>query len=474
MTLTHLDENNVSEIQIYLAFVKQIKSFERDVRQQIFCLSKSRLFHCIDNAYFIRVFEKEVVDCDVLVDDELMIDTLIDKLFKLRRFRNVNVDLEIVTLKIKNINSRVDNKENIAWDFSFSQDQLDICQTIIIIIIQALDFVAFLSMNYVRRRKNMRHETNFEDYSRSTWTLHFISKFSFELTSFMIFIAQLKTTLESMRDYIKEIAIKWYVRNQCFHREFEIERTRCKINEHIEVKYDVSRSMICEFEILESILLFWRNTLDMIAEMHETFKRFFEYFSVEILTLFSLFEDFKFVQIFIDIKVIVKNKNQQCKFALYEENRYMRRHQYVVEFEESFIYSWKTQWNFLYIRNIINKRQTFFLSRDMISLTWWNVTSIISNKILKWSSNEIDILKNYIVDLIFNFQLIVDFEKILNMTKLHRLSMKAQDFVSSTSHEFESWNETFIHKDDDKLSNDMKKIKSSLDLRWKRWSSSHY
>ena len=96
---------------------------------------------------------------------------------------------------------------------------------------------------------------------------------------------------------------------------------------------------------------------------------------------------------------------------------------------------------------------------------------------LNWLSTTVEILKNYIVDLAFDSQLIIDIKKILYLTKRQKTSMKTQKFILSTIRHVKFSTkmcvENFNHE---KLVDKTKNIisKSRMNSWWKRWFSNQY
>ena len=210
--------HDMISISFKAKIIDSIKNFELAMRQQTFCLSKSRIFVNVIYFYFIRIFEKEIINCDIFIDEKLLFDFLIHRFFQLWRFREVDSKFEIISLKIKNISFHVDNKNNIVWIYEFNQKQFEKCQVVIITNIKESRFVVLISMKYVRRLKKKSVEYNVYEIYRSMWTLHLCSSFFFDYASFMILNAQIEKKLQIMRNYFKDIRFKWYNSNKFLYR----------------------------------------------------------------------------------------------------------------------------------------------------------------------------------------------------------------------------------------------------------------
>ena len=206
--------HDMTSISFKAKIVDSIKNFEFAMCQQTFCLSKSKIFDDVTYFYFIRAFEKEIINCDILIDEKLLFDFLTHRLFQLWRFREIDFEFEVISLEIKNISFHVDNRDNIVWIYEFNQEQFEKCQVVIITSIKESRFVALISMKYVRRLKKKSDEYDVYEIYRSMWILHSCSSFLFDYASFMIFNAQIEEKLQIMRDYFKDIRFKWYNSNK--------------------------------------------------------------------------------------------------------------------------------------------------------------------------------------------------------------------------------------------------------------------
>ena len=259
-----------------------------------------------------------------------------------------------------------------------------------------------------------------------------------------------------------------------------MDETKCehrRVNHFTGAIYDVPRPQSHGFTILEPKFEPWRKALDMISKIHQAFANFSNDFRVELLTIFPLFGDFKITQISTGIEIIVEIKADHCVYAPNKEIPHMRHSQLSMGFTNRHIFTWKTQWDFLYTTTTKNRQQALFLPRDLIPPTWWNATPDNSGGTLEWPSTDVDILKDYTVDLASDYQLVTDIERVLCSTKRQRTSMKPQRSVPSAVRHVEPPTEVCVEgpnhgnlvgRAEDIVS------RSGLNPRWRRWSSSQY
>ena len=114
----------------------------------------------------------------------------------------------------------------------------------------------------------------------------------------------------------------------------------------------------------------------------------------------------------------------------------MKHHQRAIDFEKRLIFDYRAQWNMLHTNLDIESRhreQTLFISRDDISLEWWNVKTKM-RQMLKWMLKRSNDFEKYLVNALSRRRMIQDMKKILLKAK----SMQAIKFISLSSFELES------------------------------------
>lgn len=209
-----------------------------------------------------------------------------------------------------------------------------------------------------------------------------------------------------------------------------------RINEHTGAKYDVPKPTRVTSELLEPGFLPWRRALEAITQIHEAFTECPGDFKPELLDIFPLYGDFKFVQRSTGTEIIVEIKSRQCEWELNSGEPYMRHHQYAIGFEGRHIFSWKTQWDFLLTKHEDAQTQALFLPRDLIPVSWWNADPTSPDKKLAWPSDAVGVLKDYVVDLTSNSRLVADIESIFHLTETDRTSVKAVNSIPEAPYQF--------------------------------------
>lgn len=179
----------------------------------------------------------------------------------------------------------------------------------------------------------------------------------------------------------------------------------------------------------------WKWAMGDVRRLHTAFEQYSNRFIVEMLDIFPLFGDFKFVaKENPALQIIGECKSGHCEFELGGDNPrgapYMRHSQYAKGFEGRKIFRWATQWDFLFTINSKNEQQALLIARDLVPPFWWNKVPV-GEPWLWWPVNSADIfvLKECLIDLSSPSQLVADMERVLDFTKNLTKSVKAKHAV---------------------------------------------
>ncbi|KAL8927758.1 MAG: hypothetical protein Q9208_002174 [Pyrenodesmia sp. 3 TL-2023] len=422
MASVNEEEERIAKARGFLVAVNQVQSFFKTITQQMSVLSEARVFEKVDNVHLIRAFEGGTTDCGLFLHDEIPSGTLADQLFELARSRRG--EFVVVPIELKLAFPATDSKGNVTWRFSFSsQGQLDACQAVVVSSILAPDLVAFIPMHYIRQRGTLKPKSLFMETARYEWALHAVPPFPPEWAPFIEPLAHLGKALECMRQYTLGVAPEW-------------------VNERTGARYSVPRPTHFSTKLLQPDFVPWRKALKVIARVHRAFRKSPGDFEPELLDIFPLYGDFKFVQRSTGTEIIVEIKGAQCEWELDRRDPFMEHCQYAIGFKGRKIFSWKTQWDFLLTKHKSVRTLALFLPRDLIPFSWWNQDPPNPSGKLSWPSHEAAILKDYVVDLSSDSQLVADITRIFDLTKRHRSSLKALNCLPPAPYELTAEPET--------------------------------
>ncbi|KAL8869709.1 MAG: hypothetical protein Q9174_004068 [Haloplaca sp. 1 TL-2023] len=379
--------------------VNLARSFAHAGNQYTSSLSELQVFDQFSQPYFLRAFEGGQNDCGIYVGDALPGGTMTDRLFELRhhqRERRVVLPLEIKTL------SPISNGHGaLMWEMLFSKEQMDNTQAVIVTTPFEPEYFAFVPMKYLQPRQMSdleRWHVNMQG-QRPLWTVHAPPGFPPELAPFIIPASQLGVALESMRDYAMGNTDAW-------------------VNVHTGVDFEVDRPQAFPIDVLEPSWPPWQMALAQIDALHGAFQLFSKDWRVELVDVFPMLGDFKFVHIASGTEVLVEAKRAHCKFLLDGGDQSFMTHVQnpIVIVETRHIFCWKAQWDFIYTQSKDDVSGALFLPKDEIPESWWNS----SEPTLVWPLEQIGNLRKYHVSTMSTAETFRDIVAILNR-RLHQI-----------------------------------------------------
>ena len=158
---------------------------------------------------------------------------------------------------------------------------------------------------------------------------------------------------------------------------------------------------------------------------------------MEFVDLFPISGDMKLVYNTTGTEILVEVKKDHCDFALGEElepsQRYMKHGQDVRGLRDRQVFSWKAPWDYIYTVQGRGKRreEALFIPRDMIPQSWWNNTPLGTEDFdLDWPADDIETVRQYVVDLRSPNSIAMDIERIIILTLDQTNSMKAQNDIT--------------------------------------------
>ncbi|KAL8657104.1 MAG: hypothetical protein Q9226_002256 [Calogaya cf. arnoldii] len=387
--------------------VNQARSFSAAVKQQYLYLVESTICRAVDNPHFIRAFEGGRNDCGMFLEDQELTGTLTE-----RFFRAVSSNAPIILMEIKTVSPVADNRGNISWKIEFSKEQLKSYQVVLVASTAAPDFVALIPMHLIKQRKDLKEGKAIYETYRPLWSIHPPPLFPPEFSPFLVPLKQLGRALECIRE----------------------------TNEFTGVPYtDVPPPAPGLVKDLVPYFEPWVKAMAEVEMLHQAFKeKASAQFDVEMLDIFPLFRDFKFVsRADPNVEVIGEMKDKKYYFNL-GQNPYIRHMQHAVLFGGRKIFGWRTQWDILFTFNADNNNQALLLPRDLIPHYWWNKDTP-NDGYLHWPSNtkSFATLRQYVVNLKPESRLIADVERILQIIQHQRGSMKANNPTPMQAYQFE-------------------------------------
>ncbi|KAL9034962.1 MAG: hypothetical protein Q9180_005116 [Flavoplaca navasiana] len=389
--------------------------------QQTVYLSESRVFNHADaNKHFLRGFEGGINDCGLYVGDQTLSDgTQTDKMFELdERYRDSREN-PVLPIEIKTISPKGNGDANMSWSLGFSRKQYDTCQAVLVNTVKEPDLIALIPMYYIRQRIRTpaKDGDKIADHIRPLWTIHPAQAYPPEMAPFILPIAMLGRALENMRDYA-------------------IGATKLWVNEHTGVRFNVPVPTRHASTILRPDFVPWQNALDMVARVHKAFK-YTKNFRMEFVDLFPISGDMKLVHNATGTEILVEVKKGHCDFTLGEElepsQRYMKHGQDVRGLRDKQVFSWKAPWDYIYTVQERSKRreEALFIPRDKIPKSWWNQIPLGADDYnLAWPANNIETVRQYVVDLRSPNSIATDIKRIIILTLDQTKSIKAQDDIT--------------------------------------------
>ena len=166
-----------------------------------------------DNKDCVKIYEFEKHDLELYTKIKLLDDDNIERLLAFYHELRRN-DENLMLIKIKIIDFILDKHEQIKhivkYEFEFFEIQVRDCQILIVNVIKDSDFVALISVYYLRRKNSLIDDKIcFENQIKLSWILHSLATFSLELISFIISRSKIEETLAQIKKYLKEIETRW-------------------------------------------------------------------------------------------------------------------------------------------------------------------------------------------------------------------------------------------------------------------------
>ncbi|KAI4252931.1 MAG: hypothetical protein LQ352_004003 [Teloschistes flavicans] len=376
-------------------------------------LSEARVFSHATSRLFLQGLEGGINDCGLFVGEELPAgDTATDRMFEVQA-SSPNKPT-VIPLDIKMYSPIADPLGNIHLTYRLSDES----QGLIILSHTEPSFVALVPIDYISQQiwtiGNIR----------PLWTLHPVPAFWPELWPFILPFQGLNNALAAMRN-------------------FHLGRDEEWINHYTGVRFfDASRPTASGTAMLEPDHPPFRMALGMVKYLHKALQQYLETFRVEFVDSFPLLHDLKIVHKHTGVQIFVEMKKSHALFRLGGPGSELFRHmQYAHGDSSRAIFSWEVQWDFIYTLNESPREHYgLFIPRDKIPSTWWH-SKPSEGGWLYWPADDIESLRDYVIDLEQPRRLASDIERILHLVQRENSSMQAQKAVAVPQYSTEdpSW-----------------------------------
>ena len=195
--------------------LKLLRSYDEAVLTQVVFFVESRVCEiAAQNSWFVRAFEEERIDCVLCIGFCTFSSSSSDKTFALLNFIDrKQLVRDLIAIDCKNISARTNEEVNIFWGIDLIDYQRQHCQFLIFISVIDSDFIVLLFTRYVK----FRDQYNSEIYeaifygSRGLWILISASAFLSQLTSFALFLSQLRNALTQIRNFAIDLEETLYL-----------------------------------------------------------------------------------------------------------------------------------------------------------------------------------------------------------------------------------------------------------------------
>ena len=165
----------------------------------------------------------------------------------------------------------------------------------------------------------------------------------------------------------------------------------------------------------------------MIQIIHRMFRQVFFRFKISLFDIYLMIDDCKIIDIITEEKIFVKLKDAHCRIVENISSVLHHRQFCVFRSKLRFLFCWKAQWDFLYTWfNLFSKWKhiVLFISRDEVSLFWWNSEN--GRRVYREWPESSKIITKYSVNLTSPKKFVAGIERILHSRMQNGKSLKAQ------------------------------------------------
>ncbi|KAL8982261.1 MAG: hypothetical protein Q9205_003171 [Flavoplaca limonia] len=307
----------------------------------------------------------------------------------------------LVVVDMKHLEPICDSKRGCDWKFSISPKQRENCYAFIIASAKEPDYVVLLPAFYLpaaKPRKNAKGSKDKEENEsisitpfRPMWMLHQVPAFPGEYTLFIQPVTQLGKALDDMMAVIKGRSTHW-------------------TNEHTGAVFAEPPPARLQ---LPSALLPGQKQLyqamSQVRELYEAFAKHSRDFRVELVGVSPLLADLKLIGHNRKAELFVEVKKEHCLLESDGRSKtpqllYIRQ----VLRDRRLMFSWKSQWDYLFLTVKNMPTKAFLLPRDRIPIPWFN--SWPQGEYLKMASG----FEEYSVDVSSEESIVRDIERIIH------------------------------------------------------------
>ncbi|KAL8854856.1 MAG: hypothetical protein Q9221_000362 [Calogaya cf. arnoldii] len=364
--------------------------------------------------YFIKGFEGSQMDCALSLEDTVFQGSSpTNRVFSL--FDSFDLDsIMVIAMDCKDLGPRTDQKGNISWGLEFTKPQREHAQFVIMSSSYEPGWVAVCPLYYLHGGLGPVDAKYRLIGFRAGWLLHQLPAFLPEFTPFVLPLRLLGEALANIRKFAKD-------------------PTEPCTNPYNGVKFsDMPILKPSPANVLMPRFPGWVTALRPIRFLQRAFQQYSNDFDIELCLIFPMFGDFKIKHRKDLTEVFVEHKSGKFELTRDANGQISSmRHMPVYELSRSsrFIFCWLAQWDFLLtarINNETKKQEALFLIRDVIPSEWWNDTA---QAWLHWPSDNLDKLREYVIDMDSPEQALRQIETILYRIKETQKTFKAKGYV---------------------------------------------